>query len=453
MALSQGQILNNRYRIVRLLKVGGFGAVYRAWDLNLQRPCAVKENNQTSADSTRQFMKEATILANLSHPNLPRVTDHFIIPNQGQYLVMDFIEGQDLSSLLQANGHPLSIDAVMPWIMQVSDALSYMHTQTQPIIHRDIKPENIKITPDGRAVLVDFGISKVYEPNAPTTSGARAVTPGYSPPEQYGRGATDIRSDMYSFGATIYTLLTNLVPADSVDILRDPSQRPLPVSQVNPSVSTQINAVIEKAMQIDPRQRFANLSEMKLALTNPNYIHLKDTVVAQAAVSDNIHQQHIPPVPINQNLPISSKPKSYTWLWLLLVGIFAIAAIAGIFYVINNNSAHPTTEPVITQEPLPGEGEGMEVVPLAPIVQRFDLSRTSISRGECLEVSWDISGELAEVKINRDNLVIHSSAMNSAVIQDCPTGVGGVVYSLIATGPGGSVTQESPINGRRNPSN
>ena len=94
MALSQGQILNNRYRIVRLLKVGGFGAVYRAWDLNLQRPCAVKENNQTSADSTRQFMKEATILANLSHPNLPRVTDHFIIPNQGQYLVMDFIEGR-----------------------------------------------------------------------------------------------------------------------------------------------------------------------------------------------------------------------------------------------------------------------------------------------------------------------------------------------------------------------
>ncbi|MBN1149006.1 MAG: serine/threonine protein kinase, partial [Anaerolineales bacterium] len=202
MPLAQGQTLHNRYRIVGLLGQGGFGAVYRAWDITFEIPCAIKENTETSEAAQRQFLREAKLLHVLRHPNLPLVKDYFFLPSQGQYLVMDYVEGQDLGEML-LNG-PLEEARVLPWIMQVCDALSYLHSQNPPVIHRDIKPGNIKITPQGKAVLVDFGISKVYDPAMATTVGARAVTPGYSPPEQYGKGTTDARSDLYALGATLY---------------------------------------------------------------------------------------------------------------------------------------------------------------------------------------------------------------------------------------------------------
>lgn len=177
MALRTGQILNNRYRIVNLLGQGGFGAVYRAWDMNMDRPRAVKENLDVSPEAQRQFKIEAQILDQITHQNLPKVIDHFVIPGQGQYLVMEFVEGQDLQEMLEKHGRPLHEIQVIPWIEQVCDALSYLHNQNPPIIHRDIKPANIKITPEGKAMLVDFGIAKVYDPVLSTTLGARAVTP------------------------------------------------------------------------------------------------------------------------------------------------------------------------------------------------------------------------------------------------------------------------------------
>ncbi len=194
MTLTTGMVLNNRYRIVKLLAQGGFGAVYRAWDLNLKIACALKENLSVTPDAQKQFDREATLLASLQHPNLPRVTDHFSIPGQGQYLVMDFVEGEDLQQILDRTRTPIPEHQALAWVDQVCDALSYLHTHYPPIIHRDIKPANIKITPQGRAILVDFGIAKALAPNAKTTQGARAITPGYSPPEQYGQGSTDDRS-------------------------------------------------------------------------------------------------------------------------------------------------------------------------------------------------------------------------------------------------------------------
>src|SRR5512139_1574257 len=119
MPLTAGQVLNNRYRIVSLLAQGGFGAVYRAWDINLNRPCAVKENMDVSPEAQRQFTREATVLANLSHPNMPRVTDHFILPGQGQYLVMDFVEGDDLASIVRQRG-PVPVKQAIMWISQVA---------------------------------------------------------------------------------------------------------------------------------------------------------------------------------------------------------------------------------------------------------------------------------------------------------------------------------------------
>lgn len=263
MPLNTGFVLNNRYRIVKLLGQGGFGAVYRAWDTALSRPCAVKENLELAPESQRQFSLEASILANLSHANLPRVIDHFILPGQGQYLVMDFIEGEDLGTRLQQTGK-MRWDEIRPWVEQIVSAVVYLHSQPNPVIHRDIKPSNIRITPDGRAFLVDFGLVKYYDPQLRTTRGARAVTPGYSPPEQYGQAITDARTDIYALAATIYSLLTNLEPPESV--ARLVSDTLLPPRRVDASIPQPVEQALLKAMQIRPADRFASMAEFAQAL-------------------------------------------------------------------------------------------------------------------------------------------------------------------------------------------
>ena len=188
MTLNPGDILNNRYRMVKMLGQGGFGAVYRAWDLNLETPRAIKENLETSPEAQRQFKREAQILDKLSHPNLTKVIDHFILPGQGQYLVMEFVEGKDLQEMLNAAGGPLPAEKVLPWISQICDALDYLHSHEPSIIHRDVKPANIKITPQGKAMLVDFGIAKVYDADVKTTIGARALTPRLRTPGAIRKG-------------------------------------------------------------------------------------------------------------------------------------------------------------------------------------------------------------------------------------------------------------------------
>jgi serine/threonine-protein kinase len=254
MPLQTGQVINNRYRIAKLLGQGGFGAVYRAWDMNIEASCALKENLDTTPEAQKQFRREAVILANLQHPNLPRVRDHFIIQGQGQYLVMDFVEGEDLQQMLDKQGGPLPESQVLPWIEQVCEALTYLHNQHPPIIHRDIKPANIKITPQGRAMLVDFGIAKVFDPHLSTTRGARAVTPGYSPQEQYGQGKTDARSDVYALGATLYALLTGVEPVESLQrVFSDPLTAP---EGINPTITPKTADTIRQAMQPDPAQRY-----------------------------------------------------------------------------------------------------------------------------------------------------------------------------------------------------
>ena len=163
-------------------------AVYRAWDLSFSLAVAVKENTETSPEGQRQFLREAQLLRTLRHPNLPVVTDIFSIPGQGQYLVMDYVEGDDLQEMLDRNpGKPLPEAQALGWIAEICDALTYLHSQNPPVIHRDIKPANIKITPQGKAMLVDFGIAKVFDAQFTTTRGrglhrglfaARAVRAG-----------------------------------------------------------------------------------------------------------------------------------------------------------------------------------------------------------------------------------------------------------------------------------
>lgn len=264
MPLEIGTILHHRYRIEEILGKGGMGAVYKAVDVNLGVHVAVKENYFITEEFARQFRREATILASLRHPNLPRVTDHFVLKGQGQFLVMDYIEGEDLRHLVEANG-PLSEQQVISWFLDICSALTYLHTLTPPIIHRDIKPGNIKVTPDGQAYLVDFGLAKIVDESAGTTLGAKAMTPGYSPPEQYGSGHTDQRTDIYSLAATMYATLSAVVPEESLE--RAMGRLALtPVTKRNPAISQGMGRAIEKAMQVRPVDRYQTVSEFSEAI-------------------------------------------------------------------------------------------------------------------------------------------------------------------------------------------
>ena len=265
MTLDKGTLIHNRYRVVDILGLGGMGSVYRAIDENLGTSVALKENLFTTDEYARQFRLEAVILANLRHPNLPRVSDHFVVGDMGQYLVMDFIEGEDLRYRMERIGMLAEEDAVHIGA-SMCDALAYLHSRKPPILHRDIKPGNVKISPEGHIYLVDFGLAKVYQSaSQATTTGARAMTPGYSPPEQYGTARTDPRTDVYSLGATLYAALTGVIPEDGLARAMDNAQL-TPLRKRNPKVSRKLAAAIEKAMAVDPSDRFQISEDFKAAL-------------------------------------------------------------------------------------------------------------------------------------------------------------------------------------------
>ena len=240
------------------------GSVYRAVDENLGVDVAVKENLFTTDEYSRQFRLEAVILAGLRHPNLPRVSDHFAVGDQGQYLVMDFIEGEDLRLRMERLGTITEDDAIMVGAA-MCDALTYLHTRKPSILHRDLKPGNVRISPEGSIYLVDFGLVKLVQGPQATTTGARAMTPGYSPPEQYGGARTDPRTDVYSLGATLYAALTGVIPEDGLARAMD-NVRLTPLRKRSPRVSRRIAAVIEKAMAVDPADRFQTADDFKKAL-------------------------------------------------------------------------------------------------------------------------------------------------------------------------------------------
>ncbi|MBN1992059.1 MAG: protein kinase [Anaerolineae bacterium] len=253
MILPEGAILENRYRIDQMLAQGGMGAIYQGYDQNLKIMVAIKENFFQTPQSRRQFEQEALILARLNHPGLPRVIDHFSAANL-QYLVMDFVAGQDLWQMVKQQGHPFPEAQAVRYISQVCEAVAYLHRQNPPVIHRDIKPQNIKVTPKDQAILVDFGIAKIVEADSRTRTGARGITPGFSPPEQYTGQGTTHASDIYALGATLYALLTGKKPPDSIGLMTGKVRFELP-NTINPNLSRQVSEAIRHAMQIEQAQR------------------------------------------------------------------------------------------------------------------------------------------------------------------------------------------------------
>lgn len=341
MELSAGQTLNNRYRVIRLLGTGGMGAVYYAQDPVLNRYVAIKQlqadpitGQLTAGRIQAQFQREAQILASLHHPNLPRVTDYFTEDNR-HYLVMDYIEGQTLQELVQANPDGLDEPLVLDWADQLLSALEYIHAHR--LIHRDIKPANIRRMPDGRIFLVDFGLVKPYDPDDPRTTAMihGFGTPEYSPPEQYDPDShTDERSDIYSLGATLYHMLSGRAPVSVTRRTSDPEAfRTLRAA--NAHVSPEVERVILRAMEMESARRFSSASDMRTALH----------VARQGSRGESIGTVALPLAP---STPLASRRARLNRR--AVIGV-AVVAAAAIIVILATRGIQPPDTPAATEVP------------------------------------------------------------------------------------------------------
>lgn len=270
--LAPETILQERYRIVRQLGQGGMGAVYEAVDLRLDTVVALKETLFTDERLRKQFEREARLLARLHHQALPRVSDHFT-ENEGAFLVMQYVPGEDLFEMQGRRGSGFPQADVLQWADQLCDALDYLHTQDPQIIHRDIKPQNLKLTARGQIVLLDFGLAKGSggQMSVVTTSASIfGYTPNYAPLEQVQGLGTDQRSDIYSLAATLYHLMTNVKPPDAlsraaaiVNGMEDPLA---PADTVSPNVSSAVAQVLQTAMSQKRDDRYESAQTMREAL-------------------------------------------------------------------------------------------------------------------------------------------------------------------------------------------
>ncbi|GAB4501117.1 MAG: hypothetical protein Fur0035_06580 [Anaerolineales bacterium] len=265
--LKTGEVLSERYVLKERIGQGGMGNIYLAEDRVLAgRRCALKEvehdrslPEKILSEAREQFLREATVLARLDHPNLPKVSDFFSIGAR-DYLVMDFVPGKDLRALMleaRAKNTFINERVALDWAAQLCDALTYLHRQSPPIVHRDIKPSNLKLTPDGLLKLVDFGLVKVLAPDEETITIIQGQgTVLYTPLEQFGgsQSHTDVRSDIFAFGATLYHLLTNSPPADARQRFLHPEALTAP-RKINPAISLRTERAILWALELHPDAR------------------------------------------------------------------------------------------------------------------------------------------------------------------------------------------------------
>jgi len=260
-------VLQERYEILAVQGIGGMGAVYQARDLRfgtVSRIIAVKEMMNTAPDprlrqiGVQNFEREANILASLSHPAIPKIFDFFSESNRS-YLVLEFVDGRTLEEAFGERRKPFAQEEVLDWALQVCDVLTYLHSQKPPVIFRDMKPDNLMLRADGRLMVIDFGIAKVFEQGQ---RGTMIGTEGYSPPEQY-RGVSDPRGDIYALGATLHHLLT----------ARDPRLEPpftfheRPIQLFSPGIAPEFQVVITKALAYDLDDRYSSAAEMAQALS------------------------------------------------------------------------------------------------------------------------------------------------------------------------------------------
>lgn len=334
-------ILMGRYQVQGELGRGGMGSVYLAYDLQHRRPVAIKVARLAGADARAQFRKEALYLQKLHHHNLPRVLDTFS-DDQRDFLVMEYIPGDNLESLVQRQG-PQPEWLVLRWADELLDVLDYLHMQDPPIIHRDVKPGNLKLRQNDTLVLVDFGIAKEYRPESGSARGINAVSPGFSPPEQYTDAPTDERTDVYAAGATLYYLLTGQAPAPAPDRTAGVATV-APVAKLAIKTSEATERLVMQALQLVSGERWVNAAEMRRA--------------AQVASRKLVTTAPPPPVPeLPASLPQTSisqvpsaKPaKRRTGLALAsaLLGI-ALLVVAALLWMVSSRTNKIVPTAVVT---------------------------------------------------------------------------------------------------------
>jgi len=327
-ALASGTVIGSQYIIGDLINSGGFGAVYRGIDTSEgNRPCAIKETYNVTPAARRQALMEASVLLTVRSKHLPEVYDAFEA-NGRFYLVMQLIEGQNLLQILQGRvlgglvgesephqqmSGPCSELGVLAWLLPIVDILQELYSRNPPIIHRDIKPGNIILTPQQTTVLVDFGLTKLYDPAETTRTMIKAVSEGFSPVEQY-VGKTCPQSDIYSMAATMYLLLTNRLPPAALGrTMRDDLIAPRLLS---PTLSLKMDRVLLKALAVNATERYQSMREFAEALREPVFSGYADVTVAspppmQTAPAVGYATPNPPPVPSYANTPTPPPPHAY----------------------------------------------------------------------------------------------------------------------------------------------
>lgn len=270
--IDPGTVLQNRYRVQKQIGQGGMGAVYIATDERFGSTVAIKETFFSDAGFGKAFEREARLLNNLRHPALPRVSDHFSDEN-GQFLVMEYIAGEDLSEMMEKKQGAFPFTDVLNWADQLLDALDFLHTQEMPVIHRDIKPQNLKLTPRGQIILLDFGLAKGNPTDAQHQTAAKSVfgfSRNYASVEQIQGTGTDPRSDLYSLAATLYHLLTGIPPVDALtramQVLNGDKDPLAPANIADPQVPAGVAEVLQRAMDLNSNNRPTSAVAMRAML-------------------------------------------------------------------------------------------------------------------------------------------------------------------------------------------
>jgi len=270
--LSPEMLLQGRYRVTREIGSGGMGAVYEAIDLRLGHRVAVKLALTKDKELWKQFESEARLMAQLNHPVLPRVSDYFKEADRA-FFVMEFVDGANLAEIIARRREPLPAHTVVAWADQLLDALMYLHSHERQVIHRDIKPHNLKITPAGKIVLLDFGLAKSQAAGVTELELCRSIfgfSPRYAPLEQIQDLGTTPQTDIYALGATLYHLLTGVKPPDALaraTALISSRPNPLkPAHEVNKSVSPELSAILSRAMEQNPHERYRSATDFREAL-------------------------------------------------------------------------------------------------------------------------------------------------------------------------------------------
>ncbi len=395
--LAPETVLQSRYRVIRQLGQGGMGAVYEALDERLDTVVALKETLFTDERLRKQFEREARLLARMHHPALPRVSDHFSEVD-GQFLVMQFIAGDDLFQMMASKRGPFPPDQVLTWGDQLLDALDYLHTQDPQIIHRDIKPQNLKLTSRGQIILLDFGLAKGQGGEVSrvgtTSASIFGYTPNYAPLEQIQGLGTDARSDIYALSATLYHLITGVKPPDALTraaaIVNGQPDPLRPAHDINVAVGPQVSGVLARGMSQNRDQRYASAATMRDALKSSNEVATLTeraeaaTVILQpsaSTIADGAPTELKPKVSLPGETTVvrttqTGGAKRFA-PWAVAAAVLLIGVVFGGYYALQSNETAST--------PLPNANEQAAPSPAEPSPTEADPNPDTTADGETAE--------------------------------------------------------------------